>query len=432
MAVTIGSSFQSIAGPTTLSGGVGADRYHISGNASRAAFTTQGVYKDTTSSANDPFHPLDRLVGTLGRINATLTVETGAGGFGNTRDVVNIGAGGATAGLTGSADRSGSATVVTGLSMPGQVSVSAPMSGSVFVQIGLSSSGDLFDVLGVAANANLYVFGGTGDDTLNVGVAATHLLAGIDGVVAFFGGSGNDTLNAYASARSPALTIAGNRVGDDLISTTDFQLTYDGRVVAVSMAAATYGSAEALRAAIQSAVDQALIDANAGTSGDIAVVLDEDDGIAFLLGHVLDPQSVAAAEFSIGSARNESRLTADVNFDLIYDGVGVPVAILQGDFADVQTLVAHIQAALDAALLARGVGRPGDVRLRVSPNGAFYVVLGHEMSSGGQLTAIGLTGFGMGSNGLFETHAAFGKQYDADRAAPCSRLLCATWVPEWR
>jgi hypothetical protein len=75
--------------------------------------------------------------------------------------------------------------------------------------------------------------------------------------------------------------IAGVRSGDDLVSGVAFNLEVDGQTVPVTVSAGTFATAEHLRVHIQTAVDQALLDAGAGLAGDVVVSLDAYDAIIF-------------------------------------------------------------------------------------------------------------------------------------------------------
>ena len=71
------------------------------------------------------------------------------------------------------------------------------------VLVELSDQDDTFQIKQVGAKVQAYVFGGAGDDTLNVTNDDTKL-DDISGIASFFGQSGNDTLNVYGD--SPALS----------------------------------------------------------------------------------------------------------------------------------------------------------------------------------------------------------------------------------
>src|SRR5204862_2132869 len=86
-----------------------------------------------------------------------------------------------------------------------------------------------------------------------------------------------------------------------------FELTYDGQVVSVVVEDGTFDDAEALRAGVQDAIDQAFDDAGLGDVG-IDVTLDHPDSpdaavrIAFNATHTLGGS--AAAEAAIALARD--------------------------------------------------------------------------------------------------------------------------------
>jgi hypothetical protein len=181
-----------------IEGGEGADRYYISNNAAKALFSTQGFYDD------DGLDPFDVLLGTLTDIRAGLTIDTGAGGNGGTRDVVYADSSGSGTSVNGQLDyENGNQTnTLTGLGMAAGIDVVIPDGESAFLEVGLSAAADTFRVKGVGARLVAEVFGRGGDDTLNV-YDDDNSLAGISGVVSFEGGVGNDTLNVRGNATAP-------------------------------------------------------------------------------------------------------------------------------------------------------------------------------------------------------------------------------------
>jgi hypothetical protein len=88
----------------------------------------------------------------------------------------------------------------------------------------------------------------------------------------------------------------------------------------------------------------------------------------------LDPATAATAQDSIAAARDGNALEA-VSFDLRYDNQDFSVAVAGGVFEtpegelDGGALVAHLQAAVDQALEAAGVGTPGEIVVALDPNG---------------------------------------------------------------
>jgi hypothetical protein len=191
---------QALAAAMTINGGAGADRFHISSNASKELFDSSGFNDDD---------PLPLLTGTLANIKYALTINTGDGGAGGTRDAIYASAGGSTGSLNGVLDVnsiSGYGTI-TGLGMPGHVDFSAPSAASAYVFVGLGESDDVFDVKAAANNIVAVVSGRAGDDTLNVTDGGS--LSRISGIVAFEGDTGNDTLQVSGNATANVDSTTG-------------------------------------------------------------------------------------------------------------------------------------------------------------------------------------------------------------------------------
>ena len=201
---------QSVSGPTTIEGGQGADRYYVSSDASKAGFSTRGFF-DLEEADPGPPDPFDLLTGTLDHIADILTIDTGTGGDGGTRDVIRVSAGGNEDSVDGVIDIDPSTGIssVLGLGMPGRVDFEAPSGSSAFVMVGLSGHDDSFRIKAVDANIIAYVQGRAGNDTIDVG-NDDDLLDDISGVVAFFGeGDSDDTLNIHGNATAGADTTTG-------------------------------------------------------------------------------------------------------------------------------------------------------------------------------------------------------------------------------
>ncbi|MCA9178731.1 MAG: hypothetical protein KDB14_29920, partial [Planctomycetales bacterium] len=84
---------QSGVGTLDIQGGDGADRYYLSSVASKALFSSDGFF-DLHEPEADPAAPLALLRGTLVEIKADVQITPGAGGAGESRDVVFVGAAG--------------------------------------------------------------------------------------------------------------------------------------------------------------------------------------------------------------------------------------------------------------------------------------------------------------------------------------------------
>jgi hypothetical protein len=197
---------QAVAGPMRIEGGAGADRYYVSSNAAKSVFESQGFFDD--GEVNVDHFAL--LGGTLANVADTLTIETGAGGNGGTRDVIRAGSGGSLAPVSGTIESSPVAGLgaLTGLGMTGRIDFSAPAGESAFVIVGLGQGDDTFRVKSLANNIIAYVQGRDGDDTLNVG-NDDDLSHEISGIVAFFGEDGTDTLNVFGDATAGLDPITG-------------------------------------------------------------------------------------------------------------------------------------------------------------------------------------------------------------------------------
>jgi len=149
--------------------------------------------------------------------------------------------------------------------------------------------------------------------------------------------------------------IAAARMGNSLVSGVNFNLTYDGQNVNVAVAAGSFPSAADLAHHIQAAIDQAVVTEGVGAPGDVAAIVGDSDAILITQRF----SGMAAAEAAIAAARAGDSLISDVMFDLFHNGQAVPVVIDAGSFPTVEALLAHIQAAIDQALIDAGVGEIG-------------------------------------------------------------------------
>ena len=191
----------------TLQGDAGADRYYLTSNAAKDLFTGDGFFDDNLSDAE----VFAQLNGTLDTIAATVTVETGPGGNGGTRDIVYASTAGSTSAVEDGVldyDATTDLNSLTGLGMSGRIDVSIPNSNTAFLLVGLGSADDEFRVDGVGSKLAAEIFGRGGEDTLNVGVTGGSL-TNVSGIVAFHGGASDDTLNVYGNATAGADSQTG-------------------------------------------------------------------------------------------------------------------------------------------------------------------------------------------------------------------------------
>ena len=130
----------------TIDGGVGADRYYFAQNAAKSLFITDdGGYFD-----DDATPRFNLFSGTLAGFSGAVTVNTGPGGDGGTRDIVYASSADSTGGLITNHD--GDARL-TGLGMSGHIDVHVPVPVApddppvtAFVLVGLSGGDDSFRV----------------------------------------------------------------------------------------------------------------------------------------------------------------------------------------------------------------------------------------------------------------------------------------------
>ena len=150
---------------------------------------------------------------------------------------------------------------------------------------------------------------------------------------------------------------------DRVTGAVDFDVLYDGQLVPVSVAAGTFGTSEALRAHIQTAVDTALVTAGAGTAEDVAV----QGGLG----------ETATAEAAIAAARTDNDLAGPTSFSFVLDGSTVsPTAEA---FVSAEALRAHVQAAVDEAVEDARVADAGDIGVSLGAGDALVIELGHPL-----------------------------------------------------
>jgi hypothetical protein len=192
---------QAVSAAMTIHGGAGANRYYISSNAARSLFVTDGVFDDRGDDLAFPFSASRLSSGTLATITAALTINTGDGGNGGARDAIYLSAAGSTTALTAGLV---TASQVTGLGNSGSINYTTTTNGGTSLLLKLGALDDQLQVTGAGVNTQILVFGGDGDDTVNVGNAGDPLSA-VSGIVAFFGeGGSGDTLNVHGVATPPA------------------------------------------------------------------------------------------------------------------------------------------------------------------------------------------------------------------------------------
>ena len=202
------------AGATVVAnGGNGADKFIVG----RGVTETMDI-----TSISATLTSLNALQPRLDSINGSLEIhgngDPGCAGTGQGcrhKDELYLSDAGSAVGVTGTLSN----TVVSGFSLATSITIDAE-----FVFIQLSSGNDTFDVQGVAPGLVVAVYGGAGDDTVNVGNAA-NLLTDIDGVISFMGEGGSDTLNVNNSGDTAdcasafcgqltALALSGFGMGD--------------------------------------------------------------------------------------------------------------------------------------------------------------------------------------------------------------------------
>ena len=200
----------------TINGEAGADRYYLGGNAARSLYSSGGFYDDSPAALTGLAavkYPLNVLGGDLSRFTAALTIASGAGGDGGTRDAIYVSAAGNAVPISSGAlaAAAGSTLALSGLGNAAAINLGS--GDATAVVIGLTGGDDVFRVSDAGAAMAVYVYGGLGNDTLNVtnnGAALT----GIKGIVGFEGEGGvGDTLNVIgdgsAANNSGLLTAIG-------------------------------------------------------------------------------------------------------------------------------------------------------------------------------------------------------------------------------
>ncbi|MCU0709908.1 MAG: hypothetical protein MUF23_16625, partial [Pirellula sp.] len=214
------------ASAMTVHGGEGANRYYISSNAARSLFLSNGVYSDLGEDLNFAFEAGRLDSGTLEAIRGPLTIHTGTGGNGGTRDSIFLSGAGSNTPLNGVI----SATTLTGLGNTAPIAYTTTADGGATVFVKLSSFNDQLHVTGAGARSQVFLLGGDGDDFVRVGTDGAPL-SGLQGIVAFFGEDGVDDLQVRGVATPPtqgqpnpnqlsAISITGLGAGSNsLIST---------------------------------------------------------------------------------------------------------------------------------------------------------------------------------------------------------------------
>ncbi len=172
---------QKADGNLTVYGGIGADKYFVSSEASLDSFTVGGVYDDTLSTFGN-------LSGDLSGITGLLPIFGNTAGNGGYQDRLYVYAGATTdSGLL-------NGYTLTGMSMAAGGSIQYATLNEVFIKLGAGS--DTFSVWNVPEGVSATVYGGNGNDQLEAG-NPDNLLADIDGTLTFNGEGGVDTLWAH-------------------------------------------------------------------------------------------------------------------------------------------------------------------------------------------------------------------------------------------
>nr|MBC8240041.1 FG-GAP repeat protein [Alphaproteobacteria bacterium] len=160
---------------------------------------------------NDEF-PLPSMLGDLSGIQGIFNINGWADGNGGIKDRLYV------------ADRltdNGvlTASSITGFSIPAGNRINYVNVEQVFIQMG--DGNDTMRVESLLATVHATIYGGSGDDTLEVGNQA-DTLNDIDGIIEFYGQTGTDTLNAIDSGNTApntgqltALNITGLGMGSN-------------------------------------------------------------------------------------------------------------------------------------------------------------------------------------------------------------------------
>ncbi|MDZ4853052.1 MAG: PKD domain-containing protein [Pirellulaceae bacterium] len=80
-------------------------------------------------------------------------------------------------------------------------------------------------------------------------------------------------------------------------------------------------------------------------------------------------ENPSQSEFNVAVARNGTNLTTDVALNFVLDDIPIAVNVLAGSFATNDDLLAHIQAAIDAAVAAAGKSNFGGIAVRFDVEG---------------------------------------------------------------
>ena len=192
---------QAVPATMTIDGGDGANRYYVSSNAARSLFVANGVFDDLGDDLDFPFSESRLSTGTLATITAALTINTGNGGNGGTRDAIYLSAAGSPTALTNGVV---TGSKITRLGNSGDINYTTTTNGGTSLLLKLGPLDDQLQVVGAGATTQIFAFGGEGDDRVDVGTTGDPLDTR-SGIVAFFGeGGSNDTLNVDGVATPPA------------------------------------------------------------------------------------------------------------------------------------------------------------------------------------------------------------------------------------
>jgi len=287
---------QKADGNLTVYGGVGADKYFVASLASRDSFTTNGVYDDTLST-------FGALSGDLSGITGKLNIIGNTAGNGGYKDRLYI--------FAGATAQNGlfAGNTITGMSMSVGGSVQYATVEEIHIKLGAGN--DEFAVQNVPAGVATTVYGGNGDDLLEVG-NQVNLLADIDGVLTFHGEEGSDTLRAHnegdsgdcaadvdtdwACGQMTAIGLSGlNMADNNLVEANIFYgiLGVDGSLTT---------STEAAHVFLGSGADRFFIDSVAGTQ--LFVHTGDGDDVVRVEATPfgLNPASLRRVDFIAGAA----------------------------------------------------------------------------------------------------------------------------------
>jgi hypothetical protein len=359
-------------GDTVLDGGAGADRFYLSGNASKALFMVGSAYDDGVGD-----QALDSLTGTLANLGG-IRILTGADGAQGTDDGILVSADAAIGSLAGeitTSQRAGTQAGqvitsgrITGLGMAQGQGIEFESGGSTALLIELGAFNDNFRIQALASTVYASVLGGAGNDTMDV-YDDTHGVTGIAGIVSFQGQDGFDTLQVRGDATTDAtvaqvsaIGITGLGMGSNTlvaVHNTNFGAGYDLGDGAWP-GAIYYASRNVADDSIHSTVEA--VELQLGAGDDKVVVDSSTTGITHVLGGAGN-DTLAVSSTGSGLHPDNAGRVDHVLGRLVLDGQqGNDTIVLDdtGSFASkTGTLQGHT---------ASGLGMPGQVEFIAPEN----------------------------------------------------------------